>query len=129
MIWFFCPWVVSFKNNFLFFFLHEVFTVQLKLLSDETLKKHYIWQHLVNEDDCCFKDLFTPDTNIKSCDICTLDFKNSRTRKNHVFLLHYNQMGGNRRNEQLPINILQRGPLKYFSLDYNQQNKFYDFFE
>ena len=46
-----------------------------------------------------------------------------------MFLLHYNQMGGNRRNQQLPINILQRGPLKYFSIDYNQQNNLYDFFQ
>ena len=46
-----------------------------------------------------------------------------------MFLLHYNQMGGNRRNQQLPINILQRGPLKYFSIDYNQQKNFYDFFQ
>ena len=46
-----------------------------------------------------------------------------------MFLLHYNQMGGNRRNQQLPINILQRGPLKYFRIDYNQQNNFYDFFQ
>ena len=75
----------------------------LNFLSDETLKNHYIWQHLVNEDNCYFKDLFTPDVNLRGCDICKILFKNSRTRKNHMFLLHYNQMGGNRRNQQLPI--------------------------
>ena len=75
----------------------------LNFLSDETLKNHYIWQHLVNEDNCYFKDLFTPDVNLRGCDICKIFFKNSRTRKNHMFLLHYNQMGGNRRNQQLPI--------------------------
>ena len=101
----------------------------LNFLSDETLKNHYIWQHLVNEDDCCFKDLFTPDTNTKSCDICRIHFKNSRTRKNHMFLLHYNQVGGNRRNQQLPINILKRGPIKYFSINYNQHKNFYNFFQ
>ena len=75
----------------------------LNFLSDETLKNHYIWQHLVNEDNCYFKDLFAPDVNLRGCDICKIFFKNSRTRKNNMFLLHYNQMGGNRRNQQLPI--------------------------
>ena len=75
----------------------------LNFLSDETLKNHYIWQHLVNEDNFYFKDLFAPDVNLRGCDICKIFFKNSRTRKNNMFLLHYNQMGGNRRNQQLPI--------------------------
>ena len=101
----------------------------LNFLSDETLKNHCIWKHLVNEDDCCFKDLFTLVTNTKSCDICGIHFKSARTRKNCMFLLHYNQMGGNRRNQQLPINILKRGSIKYFSINYNQHRNFYNFFQ
>ena len=46
-----------------------------------------------------------------------------------MFLLHYNQMGGNRRNQQLPINILKRGSVKYFSINYNQHRNFYNFFQ
>ena len=42
-----------------------------------------------------------------------------------MFLLHYNQMGGKRRNQQLPINILKRGSIKYFSINYNQHINFY----
>ena len=46
-----------------------------------------------------------------------------------MFLLHYNQMGGNRRNQQLPINALRRGPTTYFSMNYNQHKSFYKFFQ
>ena len=46
-----------------------------------------------------------------------------------MFLLHYNQMRGNRRNQQLPLNVLKRGLATYFSINYNQHKKFYNFFE
>ena len=36
-------------------------------------------------------------------------------------------MGGNRTNQQLPINILKRAPIKYFSINYNQYKNFYNF--
>ena len=58
-----------------------------------------------------------------------IDFNNSRTRKSHMVLLHYNQMGRNMRNQQLPINILRRGTIKYFSINYNQHKNFYNFFQ
>ena len=54
-------------------------------MRDETLRSHYIWQHLVNKDNNYFKDLFTPGTNFKGCDICMMDFQNPKNRKNHVF--------------------------------------------
>lgn len=54
-------------------------------MRDETLRSHYIWQHLVNKDNNYFKDLFTPGTNFKGCDICMMDFQNPKARKNHVF--------------------------------------------
>ena len=44
-----------------------------------------------------------------------------------MFLIHYSQMGGNRTNQQLPINILKRGPIKYISINYNQHKNFYNF--
>ena len=93
---------------------------------EDTLRNHYILQHLVNKNDVYFKDLFAPDTNYRGCDICMIDFNNSRSRKNHMFLFHYNQMGGNRGNQQLPVNILKRGPIKYFTISYNQHKNFYN---
>lgn len=36
-------------------------------------------------------------------------------------------MGGSRTNQQLPINIFKRGPIKYFSINYNQHKNFYNF--
>ena len=44
-----------------------------------------------------------------------------------MFLFHYSQMGGSRTNQQLPINIFKRGPIKYFSINYNQHKNFYNF--
>ena len=44
-----------------------------------------------------------------------------------MFLFHYNQAGCSRMNQQLPINVLRRGPVKYFSIRYTQHKNFYDF--
>ena len=87
-------------------------------MNDETLRSYYMWQHLVNEDNNYFKALFTPDTNSKRGCICMMDFRNSRIQKNHMLLLHYNQTGGNRINQQQPVIVLQRGPIKYFSIKF-----------
>lgn len=46
-----------------------------------------------------------------------------------MFLLHRNQTGSNRTNQQLPVNVLQRGQIKYFSINYQQHKNFYDFFQ
>ena len=101
----------------------------LNFVTDETLKAHYIWQHSINENEYFFKDLFLPDNNLKSCDKCIMKFKNCRLKKNHMFLFHYNQTGGSRLNQQLPINVLKRGPIKYFSVNDNQHKNFYNFFQ
>ena len=39
-------------------------------------------------------------------------------------------MGGNRdpKTSVLPINVLQRGPITFYSINFNQHKKFYDFF-
>ena len=49
-----------------------------------------------------------------------------------MFLYHYGkhqQMGGNRglRNSTLPITVLKRGPITYYSINFNQHKSFYDF--
>ena len=45
-----------------------------------------------------------------------------------MFLLHHGQMGGKRGNGQLPVNILKRGPITYYTITYEQHINFYDFF-
>ena len=77
-------------------------------MNDETLKYHYIWYHLINENNCFFQDLFSSDNNLRSCDKCMMYFGNGRLRKNHMFLLHYNQTGSSRTNQQLPANVFHR---------------------
>ena len=46
-----------------------------------------------------------------------------------MFLFHYNQSEGSRMNQQLPLNVLKRGPITYFSVNFNQHKDFYNFFE
>ena len=45
-----------------------------------------------------------------------------------MFLFHYGQMGSNRGNRQLPINILKRGPITNCAISYGQHKNFCDFF-
>ena len=93
----------------------------LNFITDETLRTHYIWHHLINANNEFFEDLFLPDNNLKRCEKCMIEFKNCRSKKNHIFLFHYNQSGGSTTNQQLPINVLKRGPITYFSVIINQQ--------
>ena len=97
-------------------------------LSEDELKNHYIWYHLINENDVYLSDLFKPDNIYKGCDICQIELENSRNKKKHMFLFWYGQMGGNRENGQLPMNILKRGPITYYTISYDQHKNFYDFF-
>ena len=46
-----------------------------------------------------------------------------------MFLFHYKQMIGNKGNQQLPVNILRKDPIKYFTITFNQHKNFYNFFE
>ena len=46
-----------------------------------------------------------------------------------MLLFHYSQAGGSRLNQQLPLNVLRRGRIKYFSINYNQHENFYNFFQ
>ena len=101
----------------------------INFLSEDVLNNHYVWQHLVNENDVYFNDLFKPDTNYRRCDICQIDFGNLRIRKSHMFLFHYDQTGSKRGKSQLPINILRRGPIMHFTISYDQRKNFYNFFK
>ena len=58
-----------------------------------------------------------------------IEFKNSRVRKNHMFLKYCNQSGGSRMNQQLPVNVVEHGQITYYSINFDQQKKFYNFSE
>ena len=89
--------------------------------------------HFINDEDIYFKDLFLPDTIDKTCRICNVIFKSPRSKKEHMFLFHYGkhrQIGGNRaqRTSTLPINVLNRGPITHYSINFMQHKNFYDLF-
>ena len=103
----------------------------LHCIQEKILKKHYVDYHFINDQDIFFKDLFTPDTIEKTCRICNETFKSSRSKKKHMFLFHYGkhrQIGRNRGTSTLPINVLKRGPITYYSFNFDQHQNFYDFF-
>ena len=48
-----------------------------------------------------------------------------------MFLFHYGKrrkIGRNRGTSTLPINVLKRGPITYYSINFDQHQNFYDFF-
>ena len=55
------------------------------LLSEDELKNNYIWYHLINKKDVHLNDLFKPDNIYKGCDICQIEFENSRSKKTTCF--------------------------------------------
>ena len=57
-----------------------------------------------------------------------IEFEICRLKKIHNFLFHYNQVGYSR-NQLLPINVVKRGPITYYSISFNQQREFYNFYE
>ena len=74
-----------------------------------------------------------PDTFDKTCRICNVIFKSPLNKKKHMFLFHYGkhkQKGGNRtqRTSTIPINVLNRGPVTHYSINFTQHKNYYDFF-
>ena len=53
----------------------------------------------------------------------------SQTKKRHQFLFHREQQVGVSANQQLLLNILRRGVISYFSINYFQHKHFYNFFD
>ena len=45
-----------------------------------------------------------------------------------MFLFHCRQQVGGKRSNTLPLSVLKRGPITYFSINFDQRKKFYDFF-
>ena len=109
----------------------ECLLCDIRCFTQEVLKNHYQSYHFVDTEDQYFKDLFLPDTIEKTCKSCNLTFKNCRTKKIHMFLFHYsgkNQTGRSRRSSRLPLNVLKRGTITYYSINFEQHKNFYDFF-
>ena len=50
-------------------------------------------------------------------------------KKRHNFLFHREQQVGCSANQQLLLNILRRGVISYFSINYFQHKYFYNFFD
>ena len=50
-----------------------------------SLRGHYISEHLADDNNETFRDLFSPDTNSKKCPICKLQFDNCSMKKKKLF--------------------------------------------
>ena len=99
----------------------------LQFIRESVLKNHYANYHSIDEDDIFFKDLFLPDTVDKTCRICRKTFKNRRSKKKHMFFFI---MKSGRRPElsTFSLNVLKRGSITYYSINFEQHKNFYDFF-
>ena len=95
----------------------------------EVLKNHYQYYHLVNANNYFFRELFLPDSTSKRCEEYQIEFNNYRQKKNRNFLFHRNQQTGGAINQQLPVNILKRGLITYYPINFYQHKNFYDFFD
>ena len=99
------------------------------------LKEHYKKHHKVDPKNVHFQRLFERDNNNLdglTCSICRLNFSSNTKKKNHMFLRHYlqspRQQVGGAIVDSRHLNILHRGKIIYFSINYNQHKGFYDFF-
>ena len=50
------------------------------------MKKHYVDNNFINDEDIYFKELFLLDTFDKTCRICNVIFKSPRNKKTPVFV-------------------------------------------
>ena len=56
-------------------------------------------------------------------------FDTCRMKKNHMFLYHYSQAGGARNHfNELPLNVLRRAQIIYYSINFDQHRNYYNFF-
>ena len=95
-------------------------------MRESVLKKHYVNHHFINKEDIHFKELFTLDTINKTCRICRSTLR--KEQKKHMFLFHYGtrqQFGGSGpKTSNLPLNVLKRGPITYYSISFAQHKNF-----
>ena len=98
-------------------------------LDVEALKIHYQYYHSINEGNYFFREPFLPDNNSEKCDECQIQFKNCRQKKNHNFLFHRHRQTRDAINQQPPVNILKRGLITYYSINFYQPEYFYNFYD
>ena len=99
-----------------------------KYFNDDVLKHHYQHFYFIKESNYFFRELFSPDNGSKRCDDSQIEFKCCRLKKNHNFLVHYQQTGGSM-NQQLPVNTSRRVPVIYYSINFQQHKDFYNFYD
>lgn len=99
------------------------------------LKEHYKKHHKVDPKNVHFQRLFERDNNYLNdltCSICRLNFSSNTKKKNHMFLRHYlqspRQQVGGAIVDSRHLNILHRGKIIYFSINYDQHKGFYELF-
>ena len=103
----------------------------LHFLRENVLKRHYINYCFIREGGVHFQNLFESDTLDKTCRVCRITFDSARNKKKHMLLSHYLQTGvrgDNPSMSDLPLKILRRLPLTYYSINFEQHKNFYDFF-
>ena len=101
-------------------------------LYDSNYRSHYESVHTVDLTNSHFRKLFELVSNAadKKCEYCSRQFSTHQEKKNHVCFIHYHrlplQVGGSRRASCL--NILRRGEIIDFSINFEQYQNHYNFF-
>lgn len=86
--------------------------------NDDVLKSHYQYYHSIKENSYCFGELFLLDNVSKRCHECKLEIK-------FIFITTKLEAAG---TSNLPINVLRRGSIFYYSINFYQHKNFYDFY-
>ena len=121
--------VLCYHVNFFFFFSDMECLLCHFVSNVSELKNHYCNFHGVNCKDPHFLDLFKPDyLENNKCSECSVAFSNCRKKKNHMSLFHHGQLGGARKDRGAPLNLLKKGYITYYSVDFRQHNAHYDFY-
>ena len=96
-------------------------------------RSHYHGFHNVDLTNPHFIKLFESVSNAapdKKCEYCGRQFSSHQEKKSHVFVSHYRrlplQVGGSRTASRL--NILRRGEIIDFSINFEQHQNHYNFF-
>ena len=97
------------------------------------LKEHYERFHKVDPNNFHFENLFEEsDLNDRLCPLCQLIFSSNIRKKSHMFLCHYSQQPKQQTGDSITdsshLNILHRGKIIYFSINYDQHKDHYIFF-
>ena len=101
-------------------------------MQESVFKKHYVDYYFINDQDIFLKICSLPIQLTRHAEFVKKLLKVLEVKKPHVFF-HYEkhqQKSGNRgaRTSALAIIVLKRGPIIYYSINFNLYKKLYDFF-